>query len=309
MAELTDSIIDQVLWRFVQRQPRLARQTVDVKKPFAELLDRDVWRDDPDSWRAGTVWVLAILEVFASAGCIEGRVDRRVYNLARTLSELPSRSYYSTPTWRLGLVRDYLARTTDDGELAGTCSEECLYRVSELNALVDEFEASENGHAFLSWAHTPIRVDSGWQLRRAKGLVRRLVTDEQSFDSSTPLVIFGATEYLQLLDNYYACLTELSDAPELMSACWAFHGTLFEDRKALFAALSLNPRVGETEEAAQSPEAEIETARAFAGKTHTLTEDINQLARNAAWEQLTHGQEWVRGRSKAQWSDILGNLP
>jgi hypothetical protein len=298
-----DPILEQVLWHAASRVSPLLESADNDTDAVQAILRSSARTGDARRWYSGLEWAFAALEVLSSAGLEIEDPDRKMSSMWGALRNFPWKGGHVAPSWRLGLVRDYLARVRGFGTQKVNLGDTYAYYFGELDALVEEFEASESGIEFLEWARTPERVDEQWQRRRSTSFIERLEKDVGS-----SVIAFGATDYLHLVENYTARLEELTEVPDLMSACWAFHADFFDDRRPLLAAISLHrASLGERGLPGELDKfAEEERARSAVRRVGRLWS--GDPATEPILASLSQSSLWARHRNKAQWKDVLAVL-
>ena len=179
-------------------------------------------------------WLVSVLEIFTRAGLIPIVRDDRLQAAVGALTRQPRRSSDAS-TWRLGLVGDYLQRTTATRPLVEGDSG-LAHTIAEYIALVDEFQASPAGHAFLQMASPLEGVGASRELEQLRHQWQAIY---RRTGVASPEVVDGAAEFMALIENCHSLLTTLERKPEVRSACWRFHGSLFTRRQVFQFALSL----------------------------------------------------------------------
>jgi hypothetical protein len=175
--------------------------------------------------------------------------------------------------------------------------------MSEYMALVDEFHASEAGRVFLGWA---IRSAAPAD-QRARLFARRIEKEE---DDRTSLVLEGASEFRMLIANCYARLRQMDNAPSLRSACWCFHGSLFQQRRAfamVCAIQDLQPNLLDFVDADNGQDSVAVKDRAHLLE-HWKEIGAQRKELEAQCVDLTSSERWASERTKSSWRDVLGQV-
>lgn len=321
---MSDPVVDEIFWEFGRRLlgyraegPARSYPSRDIsfRVPSARFIVgwtgnvqlENRWPEDPQIgdravWYSSCEWLLAKLEVAASAGCIPEVPEERVLAIVGTLTEDPRRPS-GFASWRLGLAKDYVGRMATKGIEMEPASERLASIMGEYMALVDEFRTSQAGRAFLGWANRSTAAEE----QRARLLAQRLKKHD---DMRSSQVLEGASEFIMLVANCYARLQQMDDHVALRSACWCFHGNLFRQQRAFELACaiqSLEPNLLEFVDAQN--EEDPSTVYDRAGLLEHWQEFVSQQEQlRVRWSDLTSPERWASNRTKSSWREVLGQV-
>ena len=147
-------IVEQIFSEFERRLPKDVAEKLahagDDMRHWREIISSARGAKDGNQVYVASEWLISVFEIFACAKLIPTLQDERPQAAIAALTEQPRRSDAAS-TWRLSLVGDYLQRPSKakviaDGDIR------LAYRITEYISLVEEFQSSETGLAFLQTA-------------------------------------------------------------------------------------------------------------------------------------------------------------
>jgi hypothetical protein len=243
------------------------------------------------AWLNASAQYFGMLEVLESVGfpsSFENPQMRGVLDVVRRLHVGESR-----PTWRLGLVQKFFNRLADGQQRIEVEPDlERAQAMSEYMSLVREYQTSASAREFMRWTwdlhiHHP-------ELSSAEIRIRA----REDFS-----ILEGASLAVQLVRNCFQRLTAINDHA-ISSACWCFHGELFEQKHAFDIALMLRSSSQDVSGAELNQLAIFNDEYADA----EYLAEIGRLdvAAEAAWSALRDEARWTAGHHMATWNEILG---
>ncbi|MEX3937679.1 hypothetical protein AB4Y32_39195 [Paraburkholderia phymatum] len=213
---MNDPFFEETLQQFYLRLPR----NIFLEKGYPgsdlaklnELCARKPWMRNAKQWQSAVEWLFGTLEILISATAIGTVTEPRLDLLASVCRQLPN----SDPSWRLGLVRNFLERAR--AEIATSVEsdwERSAFLAIEFCEIVQEFEESAAGTGFLTWCKKNFSELKDEPLLDSKVLV--------SFYAQEEMILSGAVHLSMVLARCHARLLDFRSNRALMSACWAFN--------------------------------------------------------------------------------------
>lgn len=299
-------IVEQIFSEFARRLPKgvakeLAYAGNDMGSWKAIIYSARGAKDGHKVYLASE-WLISVFEVFACAKLIPTVHDERLQAAIAALTEQPRRSDAAS-SWRLGLVGDYLQRPSET-EATGNGDIGLAYRITEYISLVEEFQSSGTGRAFLQSASPLAGYSANLELEQ---LTQKLQRTCRRSGVTSPEVVDGAAQFMALVENCHSQLTELKTYPEVQSACWRFHGSLFTRRQAFQFGYSLLfgdeqlLRAGSPLVYRVPVGTDLEQDR-----LHTQEVEVRVARLQQIWLDLSTPQRWTKDGGALSWNGVVG---